>query len=177
MRFRLYLVGEQFSRQCAECARRGTLIREGRVSFEKSIAMVSSAVVGSGLLGYGIYQKQKVRESQAWAQTTATITKAELYFDTGPDPEGYAVNLTYDYLVNGARHTGSRIGFRKRWYLRKKRAEEELARYEVNSSLPVYYNPENPTDAVLAREAADGTMMIVMGVILLVLAVVGSLFG
>jgi Protein of unknown function (DUF3592) len=147
------------------------------VSFEKSIAMVSSAAIGSVLLGCGIYQKHKVRESQQWPQSSGTITKAEVVYDTGPDPQGYCVNLTYDYVANDARHTGSRIGFRKQWYLRKKRAEEELARYPVNSSMRVYYNPANPAEAVLARESADGAMMIVMGIVLLVLAVVGSLFG
>ena len=147
------------------------------MSFEKSIAMVSSAAIGSVMLGCGIYQKRKVQESQAWQQATATISKAELFYDSGADSQGYSVDLTYDYVIDGVRHTGSRIGFRKRWYLRKKRAEEELARYLVNSSLPVYYNPVNPADAVLAREAADGTMMIVMGIALLVLAVVGSLYG
>jgi hypothetical protein len=147
------------------------------VSFEKSIAMVSSAVIGSGLLGYGLYQKHQVRESQEWPQTTGTITKSDLIFDTGPDPEGYSVSLSYYYVVNGVRHTGSRIGFRKRWYLRKKRAESELVRYPVSSSVPVYYNPKNTTDAVLARESADGLMMVIMGIALQVLAVVGWLFG
>jgi hypothetical protein len=147
------------------------------VSFEKSIAMVSSAVIGSGLLGYGLYQKRQVQESQEWPQTTGTITKADLFFDTSPDPEGYSVSLSYSYVVNGVRYTGSRIGFRKRWYLRKKRAESELVRYPVSSSVPVYYHPENTTDAVLSRESADGLMMVIMGIALLVLAVVGWLFG
>jgi len=147
------------------------------VSFEKTIAMVSSALIGSGLLSYGLYQKRKVRESQGWPQTVGRVSKADLVVDTGPDSNGCSVSVTYEYQVDGVRHAGNRIGFRRRWYIRKQRAETELARYAVHSEVPVFYDPAKPGDAVLTRESVDGVLLIVSGILLLGIAVAGSLFG
>jgi hypothetical protein len=147
------------------------------VSFEKTIAMVSSALIGSGLLSYGLYQQRKVRESQEWPQTVGVVTKADLVVDTGPDSNGYSISVSYEYQVNGVRHAGNRIGFRKRWYVRKRRAQTELARYAIDSEVPVFYDPAKPADAVLSRQSVDGALLIVSGVVLLGIAVAGSLFG
>lgn len=145
--------------------------------FEKTIAMVSSASIGSGLVSYGLYQKRKVRESQGWPQTTGTVTKAALVHDTGPDSSGYSITVSYEYLVGGVRLVGNRIGFRQRWYLRKVRAETQLARYPVSSEVQVFYDPAKAGDAVLARESADGVLLIVSGIVLLAIAIGGTLFG
>ena len=145
--------------------------------FEKTIAMVSSALMGSGLLSYGLYQKHKVRESQGWTQTTGTVTKADLVHETGTDSSGYSIAVSYEYLVDGVRLAGNRIGFRQRSYLRKQRAETELARYPVGSDVEVFYDPANPGDAVLARESVDGVLLIVSGIVLLSIAIAGTFFG
>jgi len=147
------------------------------VPFEKTIAMVSSALMGSGLFSYGLYQKHKVRESQGWPQTTGTVTKADLVHETGTDSSGYSIAVSYEYLVDGVRLAGNRIGFRQRSYLRKQRAETELARYPVGSDVEVFYDPAKPGDAVLARESVDGVLLIVSGIVLLAIAIAGTFFG
>jgi hypothetical protein len=147
------------------------------MSFEKTIGMAGGAVVGCGLLAAGLYQKRQLRASQDWLQVTGTITKADLLRDTGADSNGYCVSVLYDYTVNGIAHAGNRIAFRKRWYVRKKRALAELERYLVNSSVPVYYDPEKPANAVLARESQDVPILIVSGVALLGIVVAGLLYG
>ncbi len=147
------------------------------MSFEKTVGMASTALIGCGLLTYGLYQKRRLQVSQGWPQVTGTITKADLVADTEPDAGGYFLSVAYEYVVNGVLCTGSKIGFRRRSYIRKKRAQTELDRYRVNSGVPVYYDPENPADAVLVRESPDCIFLIVSGIALLALAVVGSLWG
>jgi hypothetical protein len=147
------------------------------IPVEKTIGMAGSAVVGCGLLLYGLYKKRQLRASQAWQQVTGTIAKADILRDTGPESNGYSVSVLYDYVVNGVRHTGSRIAFRQRLYVRKKRAAAELERYLVNSAVPVYYDPENPGHAVLTREAPDIPIFIVSGIVILGIVVAGLLYG
>ncbi len=147
------------------------------MSFESAIGTASCALIGAGLLAYGFYQRSKVRASQSWPQVMGTITKAEILLDRGPDSSGYSIVVLYDYTVDGVRHTGKRIGFSQRSTSRKKRAQERLDRYPVNSTVPVFFDPANPTDAVLVREYPDATLLTVLGSGLLVLAAVILVFG
>ena len=88
------------------------------------------------------------------------------------DSSGYAVSVSYDYVADGRRYTGTRVGFSRRQYARKKRAQAEAEKYPLNSSVAVYFDPEKPTDAVLTREYPDSMVMIVGGAGLMGLAAV-----
>jgi hypothetical protein len=97
--------------------------------------------------------------------------------DDQQDSNSYVLLVEYEYLVDGARFLGKRIGFSKRTYLRKKRAQAELERYPVSTSVPVYFDPSKPADAVLVREYPDVMILIVSGICLLALVLVILLFG
>ena len=142
------------------------------MTFETTIAVLSSTLVGAGALFYGLYQRNKLRRCEAWPQVMGTIRKAEIVRDTGPDSSGFLVSVLYDYSVNGEPHQGDKVGFRHRSYVRKKSAEAVVARYPPNRSVPVFYDPEKPADAVLVREYPDSILLIVIGIGLLVLVVV-----
>ncbi len=143
--------------------------------FEKTMGMAAAALVGTGLLIYGLYQRNRLRASQSWRQASGTITKADLAVHQDSESSSYSVALLYEYMVDGVRYTGKRIGFGGRQYVRKKRALQELERYPVNSSVAVYFDPEKPADAVLARESPDSLIMIAGGVLLLGIVVAGLL--
>ena len=145
--------------------------------FAKTIAMASSALIGGCLLIYGVFQRRRVALSREWPQTIGTITQASVVRDTGPDSQGYAISLVYEYTVDGRRFTGTRIGFRQRWYARKKRAELEARRYPVSAAVAVFYDSANPRDAVLNRESADSGILIASGIGLLILAIAGTFFA
>jgi hypothetical protein len=141
------------------------------VSFEKTVAAVSTTLIGSGLLIYGLHQRRKLLASQSWPQTTGTVTKADIAVERDTESTSYSVAVLYDYEVNGVRHTGKRIAFDRRTYARKKRAEAELGRYPPNSSVTVYFDPERPANAVLLRESPYSMLYIVLGICLLGLVV------
>jgi hypothetical protein len=49
----------------------------------------------------------------------------------------------------------------------------ELERYPVTSSVTVYFDPERPADAVLAREDPNYLIAVIGGIILLGIVVAG----
>ena len=87
------------------------------------------------------------------------------------------MEVTYSYVVNGIGYTGKRIRFNRRQYVLKSRAQKELDRYPVNTGVIVYFDPVNPGDAVLIREATDSTGLVVAGIALFIFAVVIALWS
>lgn len=129
--------------------------------------LVICVVVGLALIGFSVYQRRRLRESENWVPATATISKAELLTVDSTDSAEYRIAVVYDYVANGARYTGNRIGFGTRGFVRKKRAQAELERYPVSATVTAYFNPEKPGEAVLVREAPNSTLYMVMGICML----------
>jgi len=140
---------------------------------EMAIGMTAGGLTGAGLLAAGVYQRSRLAASQSWPQTTGTITAGSVATEYSNDSTGYSVALTYEYAANGVTYTGKRIGFSRRTYARRSRAQAALDRYPVNSSVIVYFNPEKPADAVLMRESPDSIVLTVGGIVLLGIVVAG----
>jgi uncharacterized membrane protein len=128
-------------------------------------------VVGIALIVYSLIQRNRVKASRSWQTAMGTIVKAEVVEGRSTDSVEYSVSVAYDYVVNGVRCTGKRIGFGARSYIRKKKAQEQLERYPVNSSVTVYFNPEKPEESILVREAPYTTLNLAIGIAILGLAV------
>jgi len=131
--------------------------------------MVICVVAGVALIAYSLFQRSRLRASGSWVPITATIAKAELLTSATTDSAEHRISVAYEYVANGVRYTGERIGFGPRTYLRKKRAQVELERYPVGCTVTAYFNPENPGEAVLVREAPSNILYLVMGSCLLAL--------
>jgi len=145
---------------------------EDRVSFESGVAALSSAIIGVGLLGYGLHLRSKLRACQGWPEATGMVTQSAVEVD-----DGYEVRVVYEYSVNGVGYSGSRIQFGSQTsYLRKGRAEAAVSRYPVNSHVTVYYDPENPAEAVLDRTSPSGLEYMVIGIVCLVMMVLVILY-
>jgi Protein of unknown function (DUF3592) len=84
--------------------------------------------------------------------------------------DGYRISVIYEYTVNGAGYSSSCVQFgTPTTYIRKSSAETAISHYPVNSRLTVYYDPENPAEAVLDRTSPGGLEYIIIGIIFLVL--------
>lgn len=129
------------------------------------------AAFGVASTGYGLHQRRKMRASENWQGTTGTIRFAGIRENKDSDSIEYEVWLDYEYVAGGAKYMGNRIELGRRTYLRKRRAERELDRYPVHSSVTVFFNPENPKEAVLERKATDNPAYLVMGIFMLGFAV------
>jgi len=140
---------------------------------EMAIGMTAGGLTGAGLLIAGIYQRNRIAASQSWLQTTGTITGGSVATECSNDSTGYSVALSYGYVANGVTYTGKRIGFSRRTYARKSRAQSELDRYPLSSSVIVYFDPEKPADAVLVRNYPDSILLIVCGIAILGIVMAG----
>jgi hypothetical protein len=104
------------------------------------------SLVGIALFAFGVYLWRKFSVVSAWLTTDGKIIRSVLI---PADPQSDAadeVDIEYEYTVQGTRHTSpevfpTEVGF----------PEEMLKKYPVGARVTVYYNPKNPSDAVLER--------------------------
>lgn len=130
----------------------------------------------------GIRNRRKASASQNWPAAGGVITNAWIVESRETDEDGYtSTNYTpkweYQYQVGVNTYTNNRISFGGvTSYGRRKKAQDALNRFPVNSQVRTYYDPANPADSVLVQ-GTKGTMGgIIVGIILMMLSVCGSCF-
>lgn len=140
------------------------------------LALVFGAV-GVGVLVLYRRGKQKVQESSTWPSVAGKVLEAYVSSHTETDSEGegveaYAPRVVYEYEVNGVAHRSDRLAIGPVATSRNRRsAEQEVARYPVGGEVRVFYNPQNPAEAVLQTRLQAGNAMFILGIIFLGLAV------
>lgn len=121
--------------------------------------------------------RKKAAESSGWPTVVGTIIKATIKKNRSTDSEGYTSTtytpkIEYQYNLGGQVYTGKRIAFGfDKSYNRRKKAQEALAAYQPNAQVRVFYNPDNPAEAVLEQKASGSIGGIIGGVVLILVAV------
>jgi hypothetical protein len=136
-------------------------------------------MIPSGIAGFIVYKMGELRRAARWPSAQARIVRSKLRtVDTktadGAASRGNMPDIEYVFSVDGAEYHGKRIGIGE---IRPDSPAVGVAleRYQVGRTGPVFYNPENPKEAVLERDppASPRTMYaIAAGVMLLGFAVV-----
>ena len=140
------------------------------------LALIFGAV-GIGVLILYRRGKQKAQESSAWPSVTGKVLEAEVSSHTETDSEGesveaYAPRVVYEYVVNGVAYRGNRLAIGPVATSRSRHsAEQEVARYPLGGEVQVFYNPQNPAEAVLQTRLQAGKVMLILGIIFLGLGV------
>lgn len=115
---------------------------------------------------------REMRRARKWVKTAGRITKSQVRAIKRTDSDG-ASNfeneplVAYEYTVNGKEYRGTRINFAER--IGGADVGATLARYPVNQVVTVFYNPNNPKQAVLERDfprIVHAAVAIVIAVIL-----------
>lgn len=105
-----------------------------------------------------------VRQAQtaSWPSVQGTIIRSEVEAKRSNKSTTYGADLAYSYTVDGQRYEGNqerttvwRAGDRGF-------AEERVARYPVGATLPVYYQPGQPTEAVLQPGMDSSELFLLM---------------
>jgi hypothetical protein len=144
---------------------------------------VGPGVVGAGLFALGWFQYRKVRASRGWPSTVGRMlsgrveTGVESGGDDGPDTTSYYPAIQYEYQVDGRTYRGNDIAFNRKTYSSQKQAEAALRVYPEGSDMLVYYDPRQPGRAVLERKASAGTVLMVIGGVIVVLVVAAMIKG
>ncbi len=116
------------------------------------ICLVFAALFGVWNVG-AVKIYRKAVQSEKWVRTTATVTELEVQSDyTKRRGTTYKIHCRYVYEVNGAEYVGSTIKispFRNKVDYPSERVDWISERYPVGSKCDVWYNPADPSDAVL----------------------------
>ncbi len=135
-----------------------------------------------GLLVIAVTVQLRARRSMRWLSTTGRVSSAtvDVRVDGGANGRStlYCPMIAYEYQVEGRDYLQNRLligapvssNFRSR-------AQKWVDRYPEGSAVTVYYNPADPSEAVLERRAG-GPVMLFWGAaaILIAVAVVVSLW-
>ena len=148
------------------------------------VGPIVMSAAGLGLTAAQVRLLARARATKAWARCTGTIIGAvpEAYFDAGPRGTPWPRTLArirYRYSVNGEPYEGHRVSLSgpppESWT----NAAALRERYRVGAEVGVWYNPNNPTQAVLEAGAnrsiywalAAGLALLLIGLLWLVGAV------
>jgi hypothetical protein len=110
-----------------------------------ALAGVSASVLIMVACSIGI---DRASETSSWHQTQGQITSAKATAPFGLRRRGnrnYHVNITYAYRVGDAEYVSSRVSGVETG----EDGRQIVRRYPAGATVPVYYNPANPSEAVL----------------------------
>ncbi len=145
------------------------------------IFVIVTLAAGVGLLIYSSNTRKKAGQSSQWPAAPGTITVSEVKQSSTTDEDGaisftYTPRVEYTYEVAGQSYTGSKVGFGAvLGHSSTGPAQAVTARYPVQAPVQVFYNPANPSEAVLERSAAGSVNATrIIGIVLLVIAVVST---
>lgn len=101
----------------------------------------------------GATRLAEARASSDWPVTIAEILSAQVETGTRSGPRGSSTptrtpRISYRYHVAGQTYTSDRAAFA----YRAADSSEFIKRFPVGATVPAYYDPQNPADAVLVRE-------------------------
>lgn len=121
-----------------------------------TLSTLGGILIGVAMIGYGIYTIQKGMESKNWPVVTGEILSATL--ETFEKRTDNGVNVyhqpmvTYRYEVQGRAYIGDQLRISSPMVFTESEledAEAYLKPYEVGTSVPVRYHPNNPEQSTL----------------------------
>jgi len=117
------------------------------------VAILFYGVAGMFLLGQFGGEAVDYLRTMGWEQVPGTVTYSEVedVWDTTGDR--YAAHIIYTYEVAGESYEGEQLSLRDSSNLANEEdAAARLEPYPVNTSVMVYFNPDDPVNAVLDRD-------------------------
>jgi len=118
------------------------------------IAMILWFIICFAFIGFSAFNIIKGFETESWSQTSATILSSEIGYSTSHSRHGgssttYGAKITYQYSVNGVSYTSNTISYGYAYSSDHDAASQLVDNYPVGKIVTIYYNPDNPSEAVL----------------------------
>jgi hypothetical protein len=123
--------------------------------------------IGLGFFLKYLSSKRKAEASKSWPSTAGTIEASTITSSTSTDADGlssttYAPVVVYSYNAMGSSFHSRRVGFGMEMSGSQSGAMNTMSRYPMGKIVPVYYNPENPGEAVLEHSVINNTPTILL---------------
>jgi hypothetical protein len=121
-----------------------------------------------GLIFIGLMMQGSIKsvDSENWPSVQGAVLSSEIITRTEREPDShfddyyYTPKVSYNYTVNGNGHTSDRIAFIVSEEVVKNEVQKIIDNYPVGKTVTVYYNPDNPSEAVLEPGIKDSGSMI-----------------
>ena len=125
-----------------------------KIKIDKKNGKYFLLALGCALLLFEGYSATQAMRAHSWKKTTGSITSAHIARRSGYRRRGSGtLKLAYEYRVNGKKYDGHRVNFGGfgKYFTILSSFNPVLEEYSVGQSTAVYYDPQNPQDAVLER--------------------------
>lgn len=132
-------------------------------------AVVILALVAAVLIAIGWINHRRAQATLAWPASPGQVLAAVVGVQSGENGPTYFPRITYTYNVNGQTYQNDRLVIGGGISGNRGPAEQIVARYPAGSSVPVYFNPANPQEAVLERRSGSTRFLVGLGAFLLLM--------
>ncbi len=102
---------------------------------------------------FGLFAMRAWSRSRGWASTTGTILSSTVTHFSGRTGTTYRPMVMYGYSVGAVRYSSNRISFRPIVTSDHDTALKAAGKYARDRTVPVFYDPQDPEQAVLDRGA------------------------
>ncbi len=105
-----------------------------------------------GLILFGLFTLRETSRSRGWAETTGRVISSGVNEYAGKGSRSYRPIVVYAYSAGAVRYMSTRISSaHSQGTADRNAAARVAARYPVGASVPVFYDPQDPEQAVLQR--------------------------
>jgi hypothetical protein len=134
-----------------------------------SMITLALGAIGAVLIVFGFISARTPGKSKDWPTTPGQILASTINYRRGSrgSRSPYPV-VVYLYQVEGRQYQSQRIYFGGE--VGGSAMTGIIKKYPVGAEVPVYYNPQNPADAVLERSVPMAKVLALVGVILIAVA-------
>jgi Protein of unknown function (DUF3592) len=123
------------------------------------------SLLGIAACIYGVRLLRAFNRRARWHSVQGKISRSQLVENPDDEP---TINLQYDYQVNGIAYCSYRVVPDDASFV----ARDVAQRYVAEMTVTVYYNPDNPNDAVLERKGHfSAVAWIILGIIVILYSV------
>lgn len=130
-------------------------------------------LAGLALAAFGLYFIAWGNEARNWPETAGTILSVTVRTDSRSTGNAaltaeqrerrrrYYPSITYRWEIDGAPYTGSRyrLGTTHEKFKTREQATAAAAAFRNGAPIRVYYDPANPSEAVLNRDTSGGVFV------------------
>jgi hypothetical protein len=115
--------------------------------------MLAIVAAGLGAVVSGVWLERMSCRAAGWPSVAAEVTRSARL----PDPLGVGgtAEFKYRFTINGRLYESSRVSFAATWPS-EARLLRLVARFPVGCSVTAWYNPQDPSTAVIERPRTSG---------------------
>ena len=123
-----------------------------------------------GFIVFGLFTMRETSRSRGWARIDGRVVTSNVTEFTGKSRTTWRPMVVYSYSVGSGRFMSTRIAFHSMASGNRNDAAKIAARYPAGSRVPVFYDPQDPEQAVL-QPGGNPWVFIVVGGVFSMLAV------